>query len=67
MRAVGVILMVGCLAGLLYAGSPAAALAADELTGSQQELSEVQKQIDATLRNLRSQQAEAGDLSYNFV
>lgn len=63
MRAVGIILVVGWLAGLLCWGSPAAVLAADQLAGSQQELSEVQKQIDATLSRLRSRQAEAGDLS----
>jgi septal ring factor EnvC (AmiA/AmiB activator) len=44
-------------------GSPPTVAAADELAGSQQELSALQQQIDATLRDLRGRQAEAGDLN----
>ncbi len=62
-RSVVIVLVAGCLAGLLCWGGMSSALAADDLAGSQQELSEVQQQIDATLNSLRSRQAEAGDLS----
>jgi septal ring factor EnvC (AmiA/AmiB activator) len=61
-----VVIVLG-MAGLLWLGSPTVLLAADELAGSQQELSEVQQQIDATLSALRNRQIEAGDLSSDLA
>jgi len=61
-RHIVVLLMLCGLTGLLWT-VPAKVIAADDLAGSQQELGAVRQQIETTLRDLRSKQAQAGDLS----
>ena len=61
-RHIVILLMLFGLTGLLWT-APAAVVAATDLAGSQQELGAVRQQIETTLRDLRSKQAQAGDLS----
>lgn len=53
--------LLGVLAVLLWCGS--AAGAADDLAANRRELTALQQQIDATLGDLRSKRAAAGDLA----
>lgn len=53
--------LLGVLAVLLWCGSGAGA--ADDLAANRRELSALQQQIDATLGDLRSKRAAAGDLA----